>query len=168
MSTTMGLLEDAFVYGRGYEELVRGIVPAAGSSFTLAIPGETETRAVSIVATLTTGAAVANRYLTCQYLNNNGEVYSVNGAAVVVTANTTQRFVWQLGRGAAEWASGTDVFCPLQDIFLEPGHQLQLNVANIQAADTLTGIQLVLQRFPTGSRGYEEGARPRHAAHRRR
>lgn len=153
---TRGLTDEA-MYGYGWQEVVTIANPAAGAEVTYPITGQYQTRVHSIVFLLTTGAAVANRYVTVQYLGGDGVPFAYSGAAVLVTASSTAQFSGDVNRGTAEWNAGTGVFFPLADAILNPGEQVKIDVDSIQAADTLTAIRLMVDRYPTGPRGYPEG-----------
>jgi hypothetical protein len=166
-----------FAYGRGFLEVVIGANPTAGNPFALTLDGRYISRLIAANFTVTTSAAVASRLVTVDYADGNGNIAVSNGAAVSVLAGSAQVFSFNMARGTSEWNTGTAVFAPLFDFMLEPGRILQINVGNIQAADTLTKIVLSFERFPTGPRGYPEGrvgagarrqhaVRPSHTAHR--
>lgn len=157
-----GLLEP-FAYGRGWSEIVYGDQPAAGASFALQIQGAADTRLVSATYRLVTSAAVASREVVVGLDDGNGKLYAREGASVLQTASTTQDYAGGSWRGIAEWNTGTLVFHPLPNLFMEGGHVLRLTVLNIDAADQLSNIVLYLERFPSGSRGYPEGVADRPA-----
>lgn len=122
--------------------------PAAGANATFVVDGRGLRRLTSIVFTLTTSAAAANRYAHISFLGGDGLAYCVNAAAVVVTANSTQRFAGQLSRTVGEWAANTDVLFPLANVFVNPGDSIIVRVTGIDVGDTLTSIRGVMERFP--------------------
>ncbi len=108
--------------------------------------------------TIATDANVANRFVSLDYINARGTTYCRNAAGVVLTASTSgQVFEWNAGRTVAEWAAGTPVLAPLFMSFLQAAFQVQITIDNIQVGDTITGIHLWLEKWPTGPRGYPEG-----------
>lgn len=144
-----------FGYGFAYRSRVIPPRPAAGAEFEHEI-GATVTRPASVIVTLATSADVADRYLTVQY-RQDGTAYAISGAAVVASANTTARFIFSRAYAQPWWTDDTDdVYVPLDPSFLDPGHTLTIAVANIQAADQLSGIVLQLEHFPQPE-GYELG-----------
>lgn len=147
MSAVTGLTRP-FGRARGVQEPFKLSNPGAGLNASLAIDGRGLRRLTSVVFTLTAGVAVANRYVTVEYAGGDGLAYCVNAAAVLVTASSTQRFAGSISRGDSEWNTGTDVLFPLEDVFLYPGDTLTVKVGGVQAADTLTAIRGVLERFP--------------------
>jgi hypothetical protein len=135
--------------GLGYEHWVRGVNPAGGANFSLALSGFARHRLIACVFTLTADANAANRYVTVEYLLDDNTPFLLGAAAVTVSANSTQRFAGNMYRGEAEWAANTDVIFPLLPIWLDGGWTLKINVAAIQAGDTLTLIRFLFDRFPT-------------------
>jgi hypothetical protein len=135
--------------GAGFQQVVKGVAPAAGSSFTFVNSGFFRSRLIGCVFTLTTSATVANRYATVEVLGDDNVSFNLGGAGVVVTANSTQRFAGSMYRGQGEWATGTDVLFPLLPLYLEEGVTLKINVGAIDTIDTLTLIRLAFDRFPT-------------------
>lgn len=153
---TRGLTQE-FGYGRGYEEIVKGTTPAAGANFIYKIEGQYSSRLLSIVFTFVADANAANRAITVDYCNPDAVVWASNGYGAVITASTTQIHSGLIDRGVSEWAAGTTVFFPLTDLFIDPGNSIRINVGSKQATDQLSAISMVLERFPTGPRGYPEG-----------
>jgi hypothetical protein len=148
-----------FAYAAGWHEVVLGTSPAAATQFIYADPGQYVSRLISVVFTLTTDGNAANRYVTVEHDQGQAPSYVVDAAGVVVTASSTQRFAGSYTRGVAEWAANTDVLFPLTPVFLDVGHRIRITYTNAQAADALSSIALVFERFPTG--GDEYGSLPR-------
>lgn len=155
---TAGLVQP-FGYGLAYQDWVPVATPAAGASQTVGVTGENYVRVLAARASLTTSAAVANRLLTMDFINGRGQTFVQNGASVLVTASTTgQVFEWDFDRTVSEWNTGTPVWAPVVDVFLPPGFSIKFNLAGADAADQLSGLLLWIERFPTGPRGYPQGA----------
>lgn len=157
---TEGLTEP-FGYGLAYADWIEVPTPSAGATASVLVEGAWYVRVLAARATLTTDANVASRLLSLDYINARGITYARNGASVLVTASTTnQAFEWLLDRSVAEWNTGTPVWVPLLDAFLPPGFSIKFQVDAIQVTDTLTGLHLWVEKFPTGLRGYPQGAVP--------
>lgn len=152
-------LSESYGLGRGFQSVVRGVTPAAGAGFSLTIDPRWRWRLLSAVFTLTADANAANRYVTIEYQEDDGVPFAVDAAAVVVTANSTQRFVGQFYRGVAEWAANADVLFPLTPLYLDGGTLLKISVAAIQATDQLSAIRFVFDRFQTGGEPYTQADR---------
>lgn len=131
----------------GLPELVYGASPAAGANFSQAIDGAHLTRLVGLYCTLTTSSDVADRYVSVQYRDAAGNTYAVSGAPVATTASSTQAFYFSAFLGTADWPVGATVLAPLAPILLVPTHTFRIVVTNIQAADALTTIRYVQERF---------------------
>lgn len=159
MSDTLaeGLLEP-FAYGEGFVDYILGDAPAAGANFSLPfLDGRWDVRILSCIVTLDTDANAANRLLSLDYIVR-GVTFVRNAASVVWTASTVaQVFMFKINQAVAEWNTNTPCFVPLLDLFLNPGMTAQITVDNKQVGDTLTSIRFVVEKFPTGRRGY---ARP--------
>lgn len=140
--------------GPSFQSIIPGSPPAAGANFTLALDSRWVWRVTGCVFTLTTSAVAANRYVTLEYAENDGVSNTVNAAGVVVLAGSTQRFAGSMFRGVAEWNTGSDVLFPLFPKYLYGGSTVSILVASIQAADTLTAIRFVVDRFPTDPEQY--------------
>jgi hypothetical protein len=105
---------------------------------------------VAITFTLTTDSNVAARFVTVEALYGSGDPYVVSGAAVTVSASTTnQRFDGSLRRGTSEWNTGTDVFFPLHGVFIDGGQTFRIHIANVQVGDQLSRIYHTFDLFPT-------------------
>ena len=148
-------------FGRTYRDWIDVTQPAAGAAASVTIQGPWYVRVIAARATLTTDSNVANRILTLDYINARSITYHQNGAAVLVTASTTnQVFDWDYRRTVAEWNTGTPVWAPLLDEWLPPGFTIKFNVASIQVGDQLASLTLWVEKLPTGTRSGPENAFP--------
>ena len=121
--------------------------PSAGANFSYKCDGLGMRRFLSLVFTLTTSNAVASRLVSVELQGSDGLAYSVSGNAVAVVASKTQRFAGALG-GAVSGTSGTtDLYFPLDPVFMAPGDTLAIVVGAIDTADTLTKIRGVYELF---------------------
>lgn len=168
-SVTEGLL-GPFAYGRGFLEVETPANPAAGANFSKTVDGRYVSRLVAVTFTLVTDANVANRVVSVDIQDGNGKLLNSRGPAVQILAGTTQQFSADVNRGGDDWISGGNVFFGLNSYYLEPGRLVAITVASKQVGDQLSAIVLSWERFPTGPRGYPEGAvgaDRRHAAQHR-
>jgi hypothetical protein len=153
----MGLL-GPFSYGTGYQDFIPLTTPAAGANLSFAVEGRALIRILSARCSITTSATVANRFVSLDYINARSVTQCRNAAGLVVLASTTaQVFEWNQARTRAEWAANTPVLVPLLPMFLAPGEIIQISVDNIQVADQISAASLTIERFDTGSIGYERG-----------
>jgi hypothetical protein len=143
-----------FGYGRAFVDYITVTSPAAGAQKAVTVQGEWWIRVLHARLSITTDANAANRFIALDFINARSQTFARNGAGVVVTANTTgQAFEWDFHRTVAEWAANTPVFAPLSPLFLEPGFTVQFSVDSIQATDQISGLSLVVEKWPTGPRG---------------
>ena len=137
--------------GLGWQEPFAGVSPAGGVGFTFVCDGRGIRRLTSLVFTLTTSADVADRVVTVEYQGGDGLSYSVNGNPTAVTASLTQRFAASMQTVQGGTLTTTDLYFPLDPVFLFPGDSLRILVANQSATDALTAIRGVLERYPLDS-----------------
>ena len=148
MSTQFALGQE-YGFGQSFQEVVLEASPAAGASFTHTEAGKYRSRLIACEFSIVTSSTVADRYVTVEYLRGGVTSFSASGAAVLVEASSTQRFVGSIDRGVAEWNTGTDIFFPLAKVFLEGGAVVKINVSGIDTTDQLSGIVFTFDRFPT-------------------
>lgn len=141
-------------HGREFQDFIDLASPAAGANKAFVVPGDFFLRVIAAKAQLDTDANAANRLLSLDFIGARGTTYIRNAAPVLVTASTVaQVFQWATTRTVSEWNTGTPIFVPLEDIFLEPGMSVQFTLDNKQVTDTLTALSLVVEKWPTGARG---------------
>ena len=132
----------------GYPDLATG----AGYSFTL--QNYDRWRLVFCTFTLTTGDdSAGGRYVTIEYPAGNGNSETADGASVLVSDDSSQRYIGQYRRGPAEWNTGTDVWFPLSGLWLEAGRTITLNIANVQTDDQLSEVSFTFDRTPVQGDG---------------
>ena len=154
---TAGLLEP-FSEGFGYQDTLDPANPGANTNLAIVVGGENWVRVLDAIATITTDANVANRFVSLDFINPRGVTYIRNAAGLVVTASTTnQVFQWNEQRTDAQWAANTPVLAPVSSIFLPPNSTIQITIDSKQAGDTITNAHFVIERYPTGPRGMPSG-----------
>lgn len=146
-----------FGHGRAFSQPLLGTSPAAGSGYSLTVSGAYYERFTTCRFTLTTSATVASRAVTVDYVKPGTGIFYSAGPTVLQTASSTGVYDGTIGFGASDWNTGTPAWFSLPDIILPSGYQLQINVANIQTADTLTAISFIRERFQTGEDGFPVG-----------
>lgn len=125
--------------------------PAAGAGYDLTLTPWDSWRLVFAVFDFTTDDNAADRYVTIDYLDGTGRDVAQDGAAVAVTASTSnQRFSGSLNRGDSEWNNASSVFFPLCGIWRPGGSHVQVNVAGIQVGDQIDHIRLTFDIWPGG------------------
>lgn len=87
LSTLPGQLRpSALVRGRGWPQLLKGVPPAAGASWTRTVPGEYWERPLALAFTFTSGSTVTPRSLAMNYLDGDGNIYNQTQIAAGVPA----------------------------------------------------------------------------------
>lgn len=71
-----GLRQSAESKGRGWTQLLKGIQPAAGASYTRVIPADYWERPLAVAFTLTTSAAAAQRTLALNFTDGDGNIWN--------------------------------------------------------------------------------------------
>ena len=157
MSVTEGLTQP-FGHGLAYIDWEDPASPAAGSNFSHTVGGKHYERLLAARCVVSTDANAANRFVSIDYVNARGVTYCRNAAGLVLTANTSsQAFEWNIGRSEAEWAANTPILAPLFLTFMPPAFQINITLDAIQVGDTITGVHLWLEKWPTGPRGLPTG-----------
>lgn len=131
---------------------VRVPTPAAGAEFTMPARGGEWWRVISMVATFTTDANVADRTVTL--VGDDGtDVFWRAGAAAVQAAGATGLLSATAGLGQSQVAGGVSAFpLPGEGLWLQSGWRVRSVTTNIQVGDTFTGIIALVQQFDTGPR----------------
>lgn len=150
---------EPYGYGRGYVDHLSPSQPAAGSGLTIALDPTFLFRPISVRFSVTTDANVANRFPSVDYTDPEGNVYLRNAAGLVLTASTTgQVFDFNIQRTVAEWATNTDILAPLCDTFIPAGWQIRITLGSIQAADQISAVRILTEKWVTGGPGGEASA----------
>lgn len=127
--------------GHTQQRRVVGKNPAAGANYSLTLGPLFWHRLIGSVFQIDTDSNAANRLVTIEHIQQDAIPFNLGGAGLVLTASTTaQRYCGSMYRGVAEWAANTDVYHPILPVWLPPATQLQINLSNIQAGDTITKI----------------------------
>lgn len=135
---------------QGTLDVINPASPAAGSnfSFTVGSLNVVAARLISVRATITTDANVANRYFALDFIGGRSLTMIRNAPTLLVTANTAATvFQWDIAHSLSEWNTSTPVYAPLVDTLLLPGWSIQLTIDSIQAGDTITAIAIVLEKY---------------------
>lgn len=133
--------------------------PAAGSTFTRLIPGETFERIIHVRATLTASAAAGNRTPFLVILNGDGTEVTRAESALVLAPSATGIVTWGAELDTNSDASTNIATGPRPDGIWPSGFSIGIRWLNIDAADQLLGLSLYMERYPTGPMAYPGGAR---------
>lgn len=139
------------VVGRvGYQDLLRGTDPAAGSDFRYRVPGTHVLWPLSVMCRFTTSAVVAERTLALEYQDTTDQRYLLAGAPVTASASDARSWVWHPVAGNEAWPVEDAVIAPLPQQHIYPTHSLVLRIGNVQAGDQLDQVRISCWLYPTG------------------
>ena len=131
----------------GWPELAYGTAPAAGAHYVQTVDGAYLQRLVSVFVTLTTDATVADRTVVVDYLDAAGERYQLSGAPLAQTASSANDWSFNVFQPRAEWTVDGSAIIPLAPTLLLPTHSWRVYVSGIEAADQLSNVRYVFERF---------------------
>lgn len=147
-----------FSHGVGYQDWIRPANPGANTNLSVPVSSNNWLRVLACVATITTDANAANRFVSLDFVNAQGVTFCRNGGGFVETAtNNGVVYTWSAQRTDSTKATGTPALLPVFPMFLAPGCTVQLTVDNKQAGDTITSAILTVERFDTGPIGQAVG-----------
>jgi hypothetical protein len=133
----------------GLPELAYGTSPAAGAKFASPSDQADAIRLVSVHFRLTPDATVANRTPYVEFLDQAGSRFALSGAPVSVPASDVTDFYFSAWRTYADWEVDSTVIVPLERTLLLRGQSWKIGATNLQAADTITAVRFVYERFFT-------------------
>jgi hypothetical protein len=152
-----GLLEP-FGHGVGYQDFFTLTSPAAGTNLSFIVESRNWIRLLAAMATITTDANVANRFVSLDFITPRGTTYMRNAGGFVETAtNNGVVYAWTEQRTDSAKVAGGSALLPLSSIFLPPGTTVRFTLDAIQATDAITAASLTVERFDTGAIGYTAG-----------
>lgn len=147
-SGTARLMVNAPGFAVGWQERVILPAPAPGALWSYVADGRYYERVIAAQYTLTTSAAVGNRFPALALQDINGvQVTIVPGGANVAPSAAVSA---ALTIGAPGFSQGTagNSYGYLPDILIPPGWRWQAIVGGLDVADQFTNIVLLVQRFP--------------------
>lgn len=148
--------DDAVQLGSGTTQLLRGWteyvkqanpVPAAGS-VSRVIPAETWERLQVFHFTYTCDATVANRFVTYQVLDGDGNVVIKHSPCGTLTASQVADVTISTSGTEHTQSAGTSA-ANVPDIILPSGWTVEVIVAGAGAADQFSNVSLIVQRYPS-------------------
>lgn len=128
-----------------------GAQPAVATAFIQAIEGRYYTRLVTVFCRLVTDANVADRQVFIDYRDAADARYAIAGAPVTQAASTTTDYAFQAFVGQSDWPVDDTVLVTLPPVILLPTHDFRIGIDNVQAADQLSQVRFVWERFWTGA-----------------
>jgi hypothetical protein len=133
----------------GLPEMIKQTAPAAGADWTYQVTGHDYLRLVSLTCKLVTSATVASREVVVSYETTSGNRFGLYGINTTVTASQTAYYHFSAFQPEAVATVDSTALVPLGPILLSPTQVIKLHVVNVQAADQLSEIRTVWERFYT-------------------
>lgn len=116
--------------------------PNVGTDWTTTVPGESVWGVLSIVGTLTTSAAVANRVPTLRVTDGTATQFRI-GSPVALTASLATVVSWLPELGYSSTAiAGASVVIGLQPLYVASGQVIAVTTTAIDVADQWSGVAL--------------------------
>lgn len=145
---------------QSFTDTVRIPAPAAGANATRRIPGEYYERLETARFSLTASAAVANRFVSVDYLDGDNNVVARYQSATAVTAGQTIGFTFSTEIGSEQAGGSGEQLLPITEVVYPPGFKVRVTVANIDVADQLSTIFATIRHYPSQEWVASPGATP--------
>ena len=159
VTPVFGLTEGAS-FGLGFRELDPVPSPSAGAPFTYKLDGSYDYRVLSVSATFTADATVANRLPYLSFVNeDNQDIWTIYTALTVV-AGAVAQVTFISGYPVNEVQATTHAQAPIPDMLLTGGCSLVLGASGIDAGDQFSNVQVYREKYPHGPNGYPTGLHP--------
>lgn len=142
----------------GFRQVEYPAAPLAATAFVRAVDGIGLRRLLSLIATFTTSASVANRFLVLNVLDNDNNILYQSAFLVAVTASLTVTVSAYSGVTPQTTLVNNTALLNVPPFFLSLGEKLQLNALGTQAGDAITAIRLIWEVVPLGVGGIDPEA----------
>lgn len=149
MSTAPPLLGSPALERYGYPEFKTFTSPAAGADFSYSVPGDFYVRLLAVYCKFVADANVASREVVLSYEDSGGNRYDLMGANTTITAGNTGYYSFSAFQSYATATVDSSVLVPIHPVILSPTQVFKLHVVSVQAADALTQIRAIWERFYT-------------------
>jgi hypothetical protein len=148
------------VSGKGHMRSLNVTAPGAGNNFTYTVETNTRVFIRSIRFLLTTSATVANRLIRIIIKDATGLTMAVHEIAGAQVASLANNYLFGINLNPRYVAvNGGDFEAPMITTELLQSSTVATSITNIQAADTLTNIEIDLEEWydTTGTSGIGGG-----------
>ena len=156
-SSTTRLMTGALSHQVGWQEPVYLPQPPAGQNWKFKVDGRYFTRVLSVTFVLQTSAVVANRFPQLQLLDQNGVLVTAIGAGGTVVASSNLQNYLTVGNPFISAGASGGSFGYMPDFLIPPDWSWQSQVFGIDPGDQLSGIVLLVQRFPNDAASQPSG-----------
>ena len=147
-SQTARLMADPPGFAVGWQTPVYVASPPAGSGFTYTVDGRYFERLLAAQFTLNTSATVLNRFLHLELNDQDGTRVSEVQASGAVAASAMITTFLTVGAGVLATGSTGHTYGALPDLLIPPGWSWQVPTVGLDPADQVSGVVLLVQRFP--------------------
>lgn len=147
-SGTARLLLGGPAYAVGWQEPVYLPNPAAGATWKFTVDGRYHTRVISIRWGYAASGVVVNRFPMLTLRDANGTiVFRSPAMQQIIAGNNLAMNSYRFGY--TDFAQNqAEQFSGLPDVLLPPGWSWSGDVVNIDAGDQISGVVLLVQRYP--------------------
>lgn len=133
----------------GWQEPVYLPNPAAGATWKHVVDGRFYERVISVRWGFTASAVVANRYPMLTWRDSNGTIVLRSPAMQQIVAGNNLNMNSSVF-GYSDFAQNqAEQFSGLPDLLIPPDWSVAGDVVGIDAGDQISGIVVVVQRFPS-------------------
>lgn len=139
---------------------IRVPTPTAGQPALFRVPGETWFRVDFIRFTLTTSAAVANRFAVVDILDGDNVINFRTVSSAALAASLARGYTAFPEAGANVTSAGGDETLPITGTVIPPGFTLRMTAIALDVTDQFSGIFLYVCRLPSGQWAPSLGANP--------
>ena len=144
----VALEEGLLRYGELLPDHLLGVAPAAGASFALPLDSRWWWRIKAVRFTLTTSAAVANRFVTVDVQDPEGTAWVRSPSPVVQAAGVTaQEYDFAERNEIVSGLAGQPIFADLVPLWIPGGWRLAITVGLIDGGDQLGAPRLYVEKF---------------------
>jgi hypothetical protein len=147
-SQTARLMVGAPGFAVGWQEPLYLPSPAVGAQWSHKCDGRYYERLLAVSFTLTASAAVPQRFPVLNLTDTNGVVITEVPAGAGVAASTSLVAYLATGVPGIANASAGAAYGYLPDLLIPPGWAWSSQVFGMDVADQLSGIVMLVQRFP--------------------
>lgn len=129
--------------GPGWYHSAASSVPGAGVDITYTVPAGSRQRVVSLVATLTPSAVVANRLVNL-IVDDGANVFANIPTNVTLAASTVNTYEFADSLNFLAPFNGVSVAPIPSNLILSPGFRIRTSTTGIQAADQWSAMELLI------------------------
>lgn len=134
--------------------------PGAGANASRRIPGEFYETLYAARFKLVASAAVANRFVSLDYLDGDNNILARIPSTTAVTAGQTTFFTFGIGLSLSLSGAVGEQLLPLLEVMYPPGCKFQVTVGAIDVADQISAGFLTICRVPSQHWEQSRGSTP--------